>query len=165
VGGADPLDAAVAGVQVIELDPTDQSVGLGGLPNEEGVVQLDASCMHGPTKRAGSVGALEGIATPAAVAQAVMEYTDHIMLVGAGAKKFALEMGFKEQDLLTEQSRADWLRWKAKLNPSDNWLDPVDGAPRRRITPSATGRPSDDDAFQSTTTRAAFRTPTARRMP
>ena len=143
VGGADPLDAAVAGVQVIELDPTDQSVGLGGLPNEEGVVQLDASCMHGPTKRAGSVGALEGIATPAAVAQAVMEYTDHIMLVGAGAKKFALELGFKEQDLLTDQSRADWLRWKAKLNPSDNWLDPVDGA-RRRITPSATGRPDDD---------------------
>jgi N4-(beta-N-acetylglucosaminyl)-L-asparaginase len=146
VGGADPLDAAVAGVQVIELDPTDQSVGLGGLPNEEGVVQLDASCMHGPTKRAGSVGALEGIATPAAVAQAVMEYTDHIMLVGAGAKKFALELGFKEQDLLTEQSRADWLRWKSKLNPSDNWLDPVDGA-RRRITPAATGRPTDDDAL------------------
>jgi len=144
VGGADPLDAAVAGVTVIELDPTDQSVGLGGLPNEEGVVQLDASCMHGPTKRAGSVGALEGIATPAAVAQAVMEYTDHIMLVGAGAKKFALEMGFKEQDLLTEQSRADWLRWKSKLNSSDNWLDPVDGAPRRKIVPPATGRPDDD---------------------
>jgi N4-(beta-N-acetylglucosaminyl)-L-asparaginase len=142
VGGADPLDAAVAGVQVIELDPTDQSVGLGGLPNEEGVVQLDASCMHGPTKRAGSVGSLEAIATPAAVAQAVMEYTDHIMLVGAGAKKFALEMGFKEQDLLTEQSRADWLRWKAKLNSSDNWLDPVDGVPRRKITPASTGRPN-----------------------
>ncbi len=144
VGGADPLDAVVAGVTVVELDPTDQSVGLGGLPNEEGVVQLDASCMHGPTKRAGSVGSLEGIATPAAVAQAVMEYTDHIMLVGAGAKKFALEMGFKEQDLLTEQSRADWLRWKSKLNASDNWLDPVDGAPRRKIVPSASGRPDDD---------------------
>jgi N4-(beta-N-acetylglucosaminyl)-L-asparaginase len=144
VGGADPLDSVVAGVTVVELDPTDQSVGLGGLPNEEGVVQLDASCMHGPTKRAGSVGCLEGIATPAAVAQAVMEYTDHIMLVGAGAKKFALEMGFKEQDLLTEQSRADWLRWKSKLNPSDNWLDPVDGAPRRKIVPSPTKRPDED---------------------
>jgi N4-(beta-N-acetylglucosaminyl)-L-asparaginase len=144
VGGADPLDAIVAGVQVVELDPNDQSVGLGGLPNEEGVVQLDASCMHGPTKRAGAVGSLEGIATPAAVAQAVMEYTDHIFLVGAGAKKFALEMGFKEQDLLTEQSRADWMRWKAKLNSSDNWLDPVDGAPRRKIVPPAKPRPSDD---------------------
>ena len=144
VGGADPLDSIVAGVTVVELDPTDQSVGVGGLPNEEGVVQLDASCMHGPTKRAGSVGSLEGIATPAAVAQAVMEYTDHIMLVGAGAKKFALEMGFKEQDLLTEQSRADWLRWKSKLNSSDNWLDPVDGAPRRKIVPAASGRPDED---------------------
>jgi len=121
--GADPLDAAIAGVNIQELDPEDQSVGLGGLPNEDGVVQLDASCMHGPTRRAGAVGALEDIATPSLVAKAVMDYTDHIMLVGAGAKKFALEMGFKEQNLLTEKSRQMWLRWKAKLNPNDNWLD------------------------------------------
>lgn len=121
--GGDPLDAVVAGVQIVELDPHDQSVGLAGLPNEEGVVQLDASCMHGPTKRAGSVGALEDIAEAAAVAKCVMEYTDHIMLVGAGAKKFALEMGFKAQNLLTEESRMDWLRWKSRLNPGDNWLD------------------------------------------
>lgn len=121
--GADPLDAALAGVNIQELDPDDQSVGLGGLPNEEGVVQLDASCMHGPTKRAGAVGALEDIATPSLVAKAVMDYTDHIFLVGAGAKKFALEMGFKEQTLLTEKSRQDWLRWKARLNANDNWLD------------------------------------------
>lgn len=87
--GGDPLDAVVAGVQIVELNPHDQSVGLGGLPNEEGVVQLDASVMHGPTKRAGAVGALEDIATPAAVARDVMNYTDHIMLVGAGARKFA----------------------------------------------------------------------------
>jgi N4-(beta-N-acetylglucosaminyl)-L-asparaginase len=122
-GGADPLDAIVAGVQIVELNPNDQSVGLGGLPNEDGVVQLDASCMHGPTKRAGAVGALEDIATPAAVAKAVMDRTDHIFLVGAGAKKFALQMGFKEQNLLTDESRQDWLRWKAGLNPTDNWLD------------------------------------------
>ena len=119
----DPLDAAIAGVNIEELDPDNQSVGLGGLPNEEGVVQLDASCMHGPTKRAGSVACIEDIATPSLVAKAVMDYTDHIMLVGAGAKKFALAMGFKEQNLLTDKSRQDWMRWKSKLNKGDAWLD------------------------------------------
>jgi N4-(beta-N-acetylglucosaminyl)-L-asparaginase len=128
----DPLDAAIAGVNIQELDPEDMSVGLGGLPNEEGVVQLDASCMHGPTKRAGAVGALEGIATPSLVAKAVMDHTDHIFLVGAGAKKFALQMGFKEQELLTDKSREAWLRWRSRLNSSDNWLDVPDppSAPR-----------------------------------
>src|SRR5687767_15480589 len=124
--GIDPLDAAIAGVNIQELDPEDQSVGLGGLPNEDGVVQLDACCMHGPTKRAGAVAALEDIATPSLVAKAVMDYTDHIMLVGAGAKKFALSMGFKEQNLLTEKSRQDWLKWKACLNNDDMWLDHTD---------------------------------------
>jgi N4-(beta-N-acetylglucosaminyl)-L-asparaginase len=130
-GGADPLDAIVAGVQIVELNPNDQSVGLGGLPNEEGVVQLDASCMHGPTKRAGAVGCLEDVAEAAAVAKAVMDNTDHIFLVGAGAKKFALEMGFKQQNLLTEQSRQDWLRWKSRLNPNDAWLDQGNKPPIR----------------------------------
>ncbi|MGH7603019.1 MAG: N(4)-(beta-N-acetylglucosaminyl)-L-asparaginase [Gemmatimonadaceae bacterium] len=120
---ADTLDAIIAGVNIEELDPEDQFVGLGGLPNEEGIVQLDASCMHGPTKRAGAVGAIEDISTPSLVAKAVMDYTDHIMLVGPGAKKFALEMGFKEQNLLTDKSRRDYLRWKACLNAADSWLD------------------------------------------
>ena len=123
VSGVDTLDAAIAGVNIQELDPEDQSVGLGGLPNEEGVVQLDASCMHGPTRRAGAVGCLEDIATPSLVAKAIMDYTDHIMLVGADAKRFAVKMGFKTQNLLTEKSRQDWLRWKSRLNAGDAWLD------------------------------------------
>jgi N4-(beta-N-acetylglucosaminyl)-L-asparaginase len=123
VAGADTLDGIIAGVNIQELDPEDQSVGLGGLPNEEGVVQLDASCMHGPTKRAGAVGCLEDIATPSLVAKAIMDYTDHIMLVGDDARRFAISMGFRPQELLTEKSRQDWLRWKSRLNPSDFWLD------------------------------------------
>ncbi len=123
VRGEDPLDAVIAGVNIQELDPDDQSVGLGGLPNEEGVVQLDASCMHGPTKRAGSVSSIEDIATPSLVAKAVMDYTDHVMLVGPGARKFAIAMGFKPQNLLTEKSRQDWMRWKSRLNANDAWLN------------------------------------------
>ena len=130
----DPLDAAIAGVNIQELDPEDQSVGLGGLPNADGIVQLDASVMHGPTRRAGSVAALEGIATPSLVAKAVMDYTDHIMLVGEGAKRFALAMGFREQELLTEKSRQDWLRWKARLNANDAWLDHDDDVRIRHTT-------------------------------
>jgi len=121
--GADPLDAIVAGVNVVELNPDDQSVGLGGLPNEDGVVQLDASCMHGPSKRAGAVACLEGIATPSLVAKAVMDHTDHVMLVGQDAKRFALRMGFTEQELLTEKSRRRWLRWKENPGDVQNWID------------------------------------------
>ena len=124
--GADTLDSVIEGVKIQELDPNDDSVGYGGLPNAEGVVQLDASCMHGPTKRAGAVGALEGIKTPSEVAKLVLKYTTHVFLVGEGAKKFALSFGFKEEDLLTDHSRESWLRWRANLSPNDNYLDVAD---------------------------------------
>jgi N4-(beta-N-acetylglucosaminyl)-L-asparaginase len=121
--GTDTLDAAIEGVKIQELDPNDDSVGYGGLPNADGVVQLDASCMHGPTKRAGAVACLEGIKTPSEVAKLVLKYTDHVLLVGEGAKRFALSYGFKEEDLLTEKSRQEWLEWRANLNADDDWLD------------------------------------------
>ena len=121
--GTDTLDAAVECVKVTELDPNDQSVGYGGLPNAEGVVQLDASCMHGPTRRAGAVGALEGIKTPSEVARLVLRYTDHVLLVGEGAQRFARSFGFQLENLLTDASRQAWLRWRANLNPNDGYLD------------------------------------------
>jgi N4-(beta-N-acetylglucosaminyl)-L-asparaginase len=125
--GTDTLDAVIEVVKVPELDPNDQSVGYGGLPNADGVVQLDASCMHGPTKRAGAVGALEGIKTPSEVAKCVLKYTNHILLVGKGAQDFAVQFGFKIEDLLTDASRQAWLRWRANLNPDDNYLDVREG--------------------------------------
>jgi N4-(beta-N-acetylglucosaminyl)-L-asparaginase len=125
--GVDTLDAAIEGVKIQELDPEDTSVGYGGLPNEEGVVQLDASCMHGPSKRAGAVAALEGIKTPSVVAKYVLLYTDHILLVGEGAKKFALSFGFKEENLLTDKAREIWLRWRANRSADDDWLELPEG--------------------------------------
>ena len=122
-GGADPLEAAVKGVAIVEDDPEDMSVGYGGLPNEHGVVQLDASVMHGPTHTAGAVAALGNIRNPAQVALEVLRRTDHVLLVGAGALTFARTVGFKEENLLTERAREAWLRWKANLNPNDDWLD------------------------------------------
>ena len=129
LGGADTLDAAVEGVKIQELDPSDNSVGYGGLPNEDGVVQLDASCMHGPTRRAGAVAALEGIKTPSEVARLVLKYTDHILLVGEGAKRFALSYGLKEEDLLTPESRQLWLTWRANRGPDDDWLNVPENEP------------------------------------
>jgi len=121
---SDVLDAVIAGVNIVELDPLDDSVGYGGLPNADGVVQLDASCMHGPKKRAGAVAALEGVRTPSLVAKAVMENTDHHLIVGKGAQEFARNMGFKiEDDLNTENSRKQWLEWKRRIDPS-HYLDP-----------------------------------------
>ncbi|MEO1128729.1 MAG: N(4)-(beta-N-acetylglucosaminyl)-L-asparaginase [Planctomycetota bacterium] len=121
--GADPLDAAVAGVGIVEADPKDMTVGLGGLPNEEGVVELDASVMHGPMHRAGAVASLRNIVHPAAVAREVARRTDHVLLVGEGALRFARRLGFPEQDLLTVQAREAWLRWKNNANREDDWLE------------------------------------------
>src|SRR6266702_413770 len=123
--GSDVLDAVVAGVNIVELDPEETSVGYGGLPNAEGVVQLDSCCMHGPKKRAGGVAALEGVRTPSLVARAVMEQTDHHLIVGQGAQDFARNMGFAiEADLNTENSRRKWLEWKRRIDP-EHYLDPA----------------------------------------
>jgi N4-(beta-N-acetylglucosaminyl)-L-asparaginase len=125
VAGEDVLDALIAGVNIVELDPEESGVGYGGLPNADGVVQLDACCMHGPKKRAGGVAALEGVRTPSLVAQAVMNETDHHLLVGVGARDFARQMGFEiEDDLNTDLSRSKWLEWKRRIDPG-HWLDPV----------------------------------------
>jgi N4-(beta-N-acetylglucosaminyl)-L-asparaginase len=122
--GSDVLDALIAGVNIVELDPEETSVGYGGLPNAEGVVQLDASCMHGPKKRGGAVACIEGVRTPSKVAQLVMDTTDHVLIVGKGAQEFARNMGFKiEDDLNTEKSRGLWLEWKRRTDPQ-HYLDP-----------------------------------------
>jgi len=122
--GSDVLDALIAGVNIVELDPEDTSVGYGGLPNADGVVQLDSCCMHGPARRAGGVACLEGVRTPSLVAKAVMDLTDHHLLVGTGAQHFARNVGFRiEDDLNTDKSRALWLEWKRRTDP-DHYLDP-----------------------------------------
>ena len=123
--GSDVLDAVIAGININELDPENPYVGYGGLPNAEGVVELDASCMHGPKKRAGAVAALEGVRTPSLVAKAVMEFTDNHLLVGKGAQNFARNVGFTiEPDLNTDRSRKAWLDWKRRID-SANYLDPA----------------------------------------
>jgi N4-(beta-N-acetylglucosaminyl)-L-asparaginase len=118
MAGTDVLDALIAGVNIVELDPEDTSVGYGGLPNADGVVQLDSCCMHGPTKRAGGVASLEGVKTPSLVAKAVLEHTDHHLIVGKDAQAFARNMGFEVvDDLNTPKSRAAWLEWKKRTDP------------------------------------------------
>ncbi len=126
---ADTLDAVVSGVNIVEADPEDTSVGYGGLPNEQGVVQLDSSVMHGPTRGAGAVAALENIVYPSKVAKLVMERTDHVLLVGQGALRFALAMGLEKQDLLTPRARELWLKWKSDLSDRDDWIFPEERLP------------------------------------
>lgn len=130
--GADPLDAAVAGVAIVEADPNDRSVGYGGIPNEDGIVELDAAVMHGPTHGGGAVASLRNIMHPAAVARLVMKRTDHCLLVGEGALRFARDHGFPEQNLLTDEARKIWLYWKEtnsgvddRIPPPIEELDPV----------------------------------------
>jgi N4-(beta-N-acetylglucosaminyl)-L-asparaginase len=127
--GHDPLDAAIEGVAIVEADPKDHSVGLGGLPNEDGVVELDAAVMHGPTHGGGAVASLRNIAHPAAVARMVMQRSRHCLLVGKGALRFARAHGFPEVNLLTDEARQIWLHWKESRDEKDDWLPP----PREKV--------------------------------
>ena len=134
--GGDTLDAALRVVKGPEDDPNDTSVGLGGLPNEEGIVELDASCMHGPTRRAGAVGGVRNIKNVSLVAKAVMEHTGHVMLVGEGAERFAVAIGFPRENLLTERTRKIWLLWK-EYHSTQDWWGPGLSSPNLRLPESA----------------------------
>lgn len=138
--GVDPLEAAIAGVNLVEEDPNDTSVGYGGLPNEEGIVELDSAVMHGPTYRAGSVASLRNIKYPSKVAYVVMRRTDHVMLVGEGALRFARAHGFPEENLLTERARKAWLDWKSSLSDRDDWLTEDEGDMSRAKGPAPGGK-------------------------
>ncbi len=135
--GGDTLDGVVQGVNIVERDPDDTSVGFGGRPNLDGVVQLDSSVMHGPSRGAGAVACLEGIKTPSLVAVDVMRHTDHVLLVGKGAQRFAVSMGHRLENLLTERARRDWIEWRAKMSATDDYITPAEsGYP---------GEPFEDD--------------------
>lgn len=148
--GEDMLDACVAGVNIPEMDPEERGIGYGGLPNADGVVQLDSCLMHGPRKWAGGVAGLEGVKTPSRVAKAVAELTDHHLIVGEGAQAFARSLGFEiHDDLNTEASRALWLEWRRRIDPA-HWLDPEQrigsaGGPGGRGEP---GSAADHDAVR-----------------
>ena len=124
IDGNDALDGVIAGVNLVEDDPMDHSVGLGGLPNEDGIVELDSCCMHGPTHNAGAVAAIRNIRNPSKVARLVMERTDHVLIVGEGALRFARKHGFEEENLLTDEARKIWLEWKESLSDKDDWFPP-----------------------------------------
>jgi len=123
--GADPLNAVVTGVELVEDDPNELTVGYGGLPNEDGVVELDAAVMHGPTHKGGAVAAVQGIRHVSRLAKLVLERTDHVLLVGEGAKRFARAHGFPEENLLTDRARRIWLHWKEAHSQHDDWLPPA----------------------------------------
>jgi len=144
VDGADPLDAAIEAVKVVEADPNDTSVGLGGLPNEDGVVALDAACMHGPTHNSGAVAAIENILHPSEVARLVMERTDHCLIVGRGAYEFARAHGHPHTELLTERARGRWLDWMERKSSIDDRLPPPDAGDDEKHGSLGSGDENDD---------------------
>lgn len=149
------LDTVEAGANVVELDPNDQSVGYGGFPNEEGIVELDASIMSGPDLNCGSVAGMRNIAKASSVARMVMERSKHMMIVGKGATRFAVAHGFKKENLLTEKSRIAWLRWKENMSDKDGWLPPKDNDYSNEGTTgtiNVLGIDSNGDVFGITTT-------------
>lgn len=153
--GGDTLDAVMQVITGPEDDPNDMSVGLGGLPNEDGVVQLDACCMHGPTRQAGSVAAVEEIKNVSLLSKAVMENTGHIMLVGAGAQKFGFDMGFPRENLLTDRSRKIWLLWKETMSNKDWWGPGID-SPKYKLPDEQGDRSAiQDEMMQRLEARAA----------
>lgn len=147
LNGADTLDVAIKVGKDREDDPTDDTVGLGGLPNEDGVVELDSSCMHGPTRRAGAVGAVRNIKNVSLLAKAVMENTGHVMLVGEGAEKFARAMGFPQENLLTDQARKTWLLWKENMSKQD-WWGPGLADPKYQVPPGTEPPPSMSELYE-----------------
>jgi N4-(beta-N-acetylglucosaminyl)-L-asparaginase len=154
------LDAIEAGGNVCELDPSDTSVGYGGLPNENGIVTLDASMMYGPTYKCGSVASMENIKRACSVARLVMERTDHELLVSQGATDFAKAHGFPEENLLTDEARIIWLKWKENLSKDDDWLPPADGKYEKAKRPTGTinvlGMGSHGEIAGTTTTSGLF---------
>ena len=162
--GADTLEAVISGVNIVEADPNDMSVGYGGLPNEEGVVELDSCVMHGPSFNAGSVASIRDIKLPSRVAELVLKRTDHVMLVGEGARRFAIAHGFKSENLLTEAARKRWLRWKESLSDSDDWLTPDEAESGHQARPTGTINclglnPAGEISGVTTTSGLAFKIP------
>jgi N4-(beta-N-acetylglucosaminyl)-L-asparaginase len=155
--GGDTLDAALRVVKGPEDDPNDDTVGLGGIPNEEGVVELDACCMHGPTRRAGSVGGVRNIKNVSLVSKAVMEQTGHVMLVGEGAERFAVAVGFPRENLLTDHARKIWLLWK-EFHSNEDWWGPGIADPHWQAPDSGNGKPQAElwrERIETLRTRAA----------
>src|ERR1700691_1845048 len=154
--GGDTLDAALRVVKGPEDDPNDDTVGLGGIPNEEGVVELDACCMHGPTRRAGSVGGVRNVKNVSLVSKAVMEHTGHVMLVGEGAERFAVAVAFPRENLVTKNSRKIWLLWK-EFHSADDWWGPGMADPHWKA-PETKDKPQSElwrDRIQNLQVRAA----------
>lgn len=140
--GGEALDAVHAGAMAAEVYPHDTSVGVGGLPNEEGVVQLDCTIMDGLSMQCGAVGCLEDIEHPSTVARMVMERTDHVMLVGPYARDFAVKMGLSATDISDEAGRSWYVRWLGRHSDQDDWLNEEESASKmkRPLPPSELGR-------------------------